>query len=243
MNNHYIHAFQTFWKTYFPEQDLLSREQALALVGKQQQFTTLEEMRVYQGRVAFVYGSYELESFQLATMEKLLPLVRWTPGGKLLSLGSGPGSYELWLLSQGFIEKCVLVDLSEHMLGRAWEIAKSLGLASQVELICADASTVALSEASADMVVSINALHWCKVWKQWVKKALQVAKPGGSIFLSASLGFPQSRINATQFLGVAARGMTIREHGYLLPAVRVGNMQAQSTRYYLAGSKHTKKRG
>src|SRR5260370_23571765 len=240
MKNNRI-PYQVFWETYFPEQELISREQALATTGRNQQFATIEELRDYQKVVAPIYGAYELEAFQLASLEKVLPAILRSPGGTLVSLGSGPGAYELWLLSQGFIQKCILIDLSENMLERAGEIAKRLDLTDHVEMICEDISTVVLPEESADVCISINSLHWSDHWRDWVKKAIKYTKPGGLIFLSASLQFPQSQIDAAQFVGVAARGMHIREHDFLLPVALVANQQARSMRYYIAGYKKTRK--
>jgi ubiquinone/menaquinone biosynthesis C-methylase UbiE len=222
--------YQTFWRTYFPEQALISRERALEKTGKKQQFATVEELRDYQRAVAPVYGAYELEAFQLVTMEKLLPaLDQFSQKGHLISLGSGPGSYELWLLAMGFIRECTLVDISESMLERAREIAKSLDLADRIQTICEDISTVSLPEESADACVSINSLHWSPTWREWIKKAIKYTKPGGFLFLSGSLFFPQSQITQEQFLGVAARGIAIREHGFLQPGAVVGNQYVELT--------------
>lgn len=234
--------YQTFWRTYFPEQELLSREQALAQTGAKQKFATVEELRDYQKVVAPVYGAYELETFQLVTMEKLLPaLDQFSQKGHLISLGSGPGSYELWLLAMGFIQKCALIDISENMLERAREIAKSLDLADRVQVICEDITTVSLPEESADACISINSLHWSQAWREWIKKAIKYTKPRGFLFLSGSLSFPQSQIMQDQFVGVAARGIAIRDQGYLQPATIIGNQLAYSTRYYVTGNKKTSK--
>jgi hypothetical protein len=81
--------YQTFWRTYFPEQELLSREQALAQTGAKQQFATIEELRDYQKAVAPVYGAYELETFQLVTRDKMSEAVirgNGSPAVLLLSL-------------------------------------------------------------------------------------------------------------------------------------------------------------
>jgi SAM-dependent methyltransferase len=234
--------YQTFWRTYFPEQELLSREQALAQTGAKQQFATIEELRDYQKAVAPVYGAYELETFQLVTMEKLLPaLDQFSQGGHLISLGSGPGSYELWLLAMGFIRECTLVDISESMLERAREIAKNLDLAHRVQTMCEDITTVSLPEGCADACISVNSLHWSQGWREWIKKAIKYTKPGGFLFLSGSLFFPQSQITQEQFVGVAARGITIRDQGYIQPATIIGNQLAYSTRYYVTGNKKTRK--
>jgi len=74
-----------------------------------------------------------------------------------------------------------------------------------------------------------------------VKKAIKCTKPRGLIFLSASLRFPQSKIEATQLVGDASGSMHIQDHGYLPIGGMVGNQFAYSTRYYLFGNKKTRK--
>lgn len=224
----------TFWQTYFPEQATLSRVQALATTGMMQRYATIEELHTYQNSVASVYGAYELAEFQLATLNKLFPHLQRVPsGGTLVSLGSGPGSYELWLLAENRIQSATLVDISEEMLKRADRIAAQLELTDRIELICSEVGSVELPDNYADVCLSINSLHWDTDWRTWIKKAIRYTKPNGLLFLSASLLFPQSDISATQFVGVAERGMTIRENGFVLPATSAG----QTTRYFVTGSK------
>ena len=231
--------FQTFWKTYFPEQRELSREEALAQIETGERFASMKAMRDYQDNVAPVYGAYELEAFQLATMEKLLPVLLSLPASRretLLSLGSGPGSYELWLLSQGYVRHVTLVDLSEAMLARAGEIARHLGIGAQVRMLCGDAATVEV-EVEVEVCLCINALHWSVEWRAWVRRMIRATRAGGLLFLSASLFFPRSEITQKQLVGVAARGCTIREQGFLLPGMVTGDQLARSTRYVVIGER------
>jgi len=54
------------------------------------------------------------------------------------------------------------------MLERAKSIAQRIGVEGRVQTICADALENQIPPKSADMVFSINAMHWTKRWARWV---------------------------------------------------------------------------
>jgi len=231
-------SFRNFWQEHFPA--LLSREDALQITGRQQSYSSIGELISYQDRVASVYGSYEPVDFQIRTLDTLLSQ-RAMLHGTLLSLGSGPGSYELWLLSERIIDRVVLVDISPNMIKSAEIIAQRLGISGNIQTICSSLEDLDLNE-SVDVSISVNSLHWDAGWRKWIKKAASYTKPSGLIFLTGSMSFPQSQITPEQFVGVAARDIQIKERGYLLPAQVIGKQRVQSTRYFLIGSKEMQKK-
>src|SRR5213078_4697032 len=105
--------YRKFWETHFPEQKTISREKANQRVGTPYLEWLLNpaQLRQFQDGVAPIYGAWTLDGYQLSFMKALLlHLATTTTGGTLLSLGSGPASLELFLLSRGLVDRCILVD-------------------------------------------------------------------------------------------------------------------------------------
>jgi ubiquinone/menaquinone biosynthesis C-methylase UbiE len=156
----------------------------------------------------------------------------------LVSLGCGPASYELWLLHRRMVRRITLVDHSPTMLARAMAIATQLGIAGRVTIICADASNSGLRTVSADVVFSINAMHWSAGWQRWIVEAARIAKFGAPVFISCTMGLPRSGITADN-LAMATRGQFgVNDYGFVTPPQTVaGGMAAISFRFYVSGKK------
>ena len=128
-----VEKYHHFWKCHLPQ---MPRQEALRHVGMAQKFDSQEDLISYQNKVAAVYGGYELEQFQAATLYRLQQVMKGRSFESLVSLGCGPGTLELWLLQEGRVRQCVLVDISPAMCRRAEEIAAKLGLQQKVQVIC-----------------------------------------------------------------------------------------------------------
>ncbi|MFA5994859.1 MAG: class I SAM-dependent methyltransferase [Patescibacteria group bacterium] len=204
--------FVQFWQTHFPERG--NREQFLRDINDRSEglYSTKPdtEMSGYQNKVAVSYGIYEEEQHQRDTLARLWQCI-FSAGvisgaTHLVSLGCGPASYELWLLSRGLVGRVTLVDHSVVMLQRAQDIADKLNLSDRVVTVVADAAKNGLADSCGDMVFCINAMHWSEHWRRWVREAGRIAKPQASIFLSCTLKHPRSRIE-TPDLGEIARSV------------------------------------
>ena len=241
-----LNDFMKFWKTHFPERG--DREQFLRDINDRSEglYSTKPdaEMSVYQDKVAGSYGIYEEEEFQRRTMQLILKHV--FSGGvtpkqaHLVSLGCGPSSYELWLLSKGLIGRVTLVDHSPAMMERACGIAESLGLADRVVIVVADATKSGIADSKADVVFSINAMHWSENWKRWVREAGRIAKPQASIFLTCTLKHPRSRIEPPDLGEIARSTMTIKSYNMVqdveaMAKLDPSTMVALSFRFFVSG--------
>lgn len=224
--------YMVFWCRHFPEyhQD---RDDFLASISEatdgQMSKRADHNMVGYQDKVAAGYGVYEASHFQLATMDHILVQILGRlsqPVGHLVSLGSGPASYELWLLKHGFIEQVTLLDHSPAMLARARVIAEAIGLSDRVTTIVTDISQNQLATASADVVFSINAMHWSQKWRRWIHEARRIVKPGGLAFLSCSLEMPRSGIQVEQLAKEVTAGLVVKNHGLIMPPLPTGDGMA-----------------
>lgn len=238
-----LESFAQFWLYYFPEMNTVSREKAMAVINDRQEGQTSNrpdaEMVAYQDRVAGVYGAYEQAQYQMATIFHILTNVATFPsGGHLVSLGAGPGSYELWLLTVTKLSMVTLVDHSPAMLDRARKIAMSLEETSRMKTIVADASASKIPDVSADVVFSINAAHWSRDWRRWVAEAARIAKPGAEIFFTVSLGHPRSGIDIEELKKVFGKYFDIVNMGFLMPPQQLpGGQMAYSSRFFIVGRK------
>lgn len=238
-----LDTFLAFWYKFFPEH-IRDRIQIMREVNDaadgQSSAVSDAGMVAYQDRVAAVYGAYEADHFKMFTMQHLLKVFsgRTEPVNHLVSLGCGPASYELYLVWIGLVQRVTLVDQSPAMLARAQAIAQELGILDCVTTIVADATQSRIPMASADMVLSINAMHWSQNWRQWITELVRICEPGGELFLSCSLMLPRSRITAESLAEAVRRYFQPDDFGLVMPPQPVGGgMSALSSRFYVSGKK------
>ncbi len=235
--------FAQFWAAFFPEMNEMSREEALAFAGDAQNgmFNTApdNDMVPYQDRVAKVYGAYEAMQFQLLTLVHLATNIQVTSKAHIVSLGSGPGSYELWTLRSAAGLTATLVDHSPEMLARARQIADKLGIGDRIETLVADAANSGVADASADMVLCINAMHWSTGWRMWIREIARVAKPGAAVFLTCSLGHPRSQITVEELAtSLAEYGLVPVNYDFISPPTEgPGGMVMTSSRFFVVAQK------
>lgn len=233
-----VESFRRFYIRFFPEYGRMTRAQTFERIGELRdgQTSTLPDRETieYQNRVAGVYGAYEAIEFQIATMGHILSQLTF-PKETLVSLGSGPGTYELWLLSQDKVGQVTLVDYSPAMLERARSIAQALGLEERVTFRCDDITRNPLPPHSADAVFSINAMHWTKRWSRWVFEAARIARFGGEAFLSCTLEAPRSGITAQLLAKEVHKYFDVTNANLITPPQMVGGgMAALNLRTFVA---------
>ena len=108
-------------------------------------------------------------------------------GGDLLELGPGPGAATEWLRQR--VRRLVAV---EHEADAASLLAaRFAGVASNVEVICGDASALAYPDGSFDTVATFTMLHHVPTRARQdrvLAEAFRVLRPGGVFLGSDSLG-------------------------------------------------------
>lgn len=100
----------------------------------------------------------------------------------IVDLGAGTGELSRRLAHHYRRARVVALDLSEAMLGVARE--KSRRLFSRQRFICADAESLPLASASADLLISNATLQWCNQLDRVFAESLRVLKPGGLLMFS-----------------------------------------------------------
>ena len=123
------------------------------------------------------------------------------------------------------------------MLQRASGIAQELDIADRVTTIVADATQSGLLNGSADIVFSLNSMHWSQNWRKWIVEAARILRPGGVVFFTCSLSMPRSKILRQEFEAEVQRYFTNVCFGGIVPLEIVGGKFKVSTRYYAIGRK------
>lgn len=243
-----MEMFRQFWLLFFPEQQLISREDALRHcrdVG-QGMFAldaAPETQEGYQDKVAEVYGSYENADYHVETFMRIVAAIH---AGKelyrhLVSIGCGPGSIELFLLSTHVVEQVTLVDMSAGMLERAQAIAEQLGVADRVTFIQARGEEVELPAGGCDLAFTINSMHWSDQWGKWVDALHRSLEMNGRVFVSCSLQHPQSRIEEDVLKRYMSRRFKVLGSDWMFPDMTDDSGRVlRSTRYFITGRKRPK---
>ncbi|OGY84543.1 MAG: hypothetical protein A3F54_05555 [Candidatus Kerfeldbacteria bacterium RIFCSPHIGHO2_12_FULL_48_17] len=218
-----LEEYKEFWLKFFPESASMTKQEAHgrvndAISGSGSKLPD-PQLVGYQDQVAEIYGAYEQLGPQLEGMKRLLEeiFVRdvEVKYPNLVSLGCGPGSYELWLLSKGFIEQVTLVDQSPAMLERACTIAEALGLAARVVIVNLEAQNTRLPSKCADVVLCINAMHWSRKWQEWIREAARLTKPGAPAFISFTADHARSKIQPQNFAREMRQYFQMQSAGFM----------------------------
>ena len=236
-----LDAFKDFWQKFFPEQNTMTREQALLAVDEERAGDKSalpdSEMVPYQNAVAEIYGAYEGSRFAYATMEHILTWVRF-PREHLVSLGSGPSAYELFLLEQGLVKSLTLIDQSDKMLERARGIAKELGIEAAT-FIHSDVKETQCRPKSADLLFCLNAMHWSKEWRRWIRECGRILKNNRQVVITCTLKKPRSNIEPQELGAEIRKFFTVEHHNLLIPPqlIRGTELAEVSLRYIVIGRK------
>jgi ubiquinone/menaquinone biosynthesis C-methylase UbiE len=106
-----------------------------------------------------------------------------SPGQMLVDLGCGRGGPGLWLArSQGVA--LIGVDFSAVAVRQANDRAALFGLADTARFVVGDLAATGLPDATADAVVSIDALHFAADLAAAGREVLRILRPGHRLVLT-----------------------------------------------------------
>jgi ubiquinone/menaquinone biosynthesis C-methylase UbiE len=123
--------------------------------------------------------------------------------GKVLDIGTGPGTIPLLLCSQHPSCEVIGVDLSTQMLKLAEEHRQRSEHASRVSFQLADAKGLDFADHTFDCVCSNTILHHIPDPQPFLAEAWRVLKPGG-VLLIRDLFRPKTAIDADQLVQLHA---------------------------------------
>jgi SAM-dependent methyltransferase len=122
-------------------------------------------------------------SLSLGLLGHLADALALSPGKTMVDLGCGRGGPGLWLArSHGAV--LVGVDFSAVAVQQAAERAALFGLADRARFVVGDLAATGLPDATADAVVSIDALHFAADPAAAAREALRLLRPGGRLALT-----------------------------------------------------------
>ena len=123
----------------------------------------------------------------------LLPYIRH---GKILDIGTGHGTVPVEFAKiAGDISVFIGVDISENLLKRARQLAKSEAVDHKVRFVRSDAHSLSFSAGVFDYIVSTGSLNLWKSPVAVLDEAYRVLKPGGRFWL-----FDQCRVKSIRDL-------------------------------------------
>lgn len=131
------------------------------------------EYRVLAASYDRIWARYIRDSTALALAE--FPT---SPALRVLDIGCGTGVLLRRALDADATRSAIGVDITVHMLRHAAQ-----RLPSTVPLVCASGDTVPLRTASADLVVSTNALHYMRDPMGMLREAYRLLVPGGTVIV------------------------------------------------------------
>jgi ubiquinone/menaquinone biosynthesis C-methylase UbiE len=128
----------------------------------------------------------EIEPFSFlsaALLDHVLQAVDISPGQTLVDVACGRGGPGLWLARQSgaFL---VGVDFSPVAVAQAGQRAALFGMADRARFVVGDLSATGLPDASADAVVSIDALHFATDLTAAAREAYRVVREGRRLVLT-----------------------------------------------------------
>jgi len=135
------------------------------------------------GRAASTYDQSAVLAEQLRRqMMERLALVAFSPGA-ILDLGCGTGSGAKALAARWPQARVIALDASRAMLRGSGTLEAS----SRIDLLCADAETLPLADASFDLVFSNLLLPWCEDIDAVLAEVARVLRPRG-VFTFTTFG-------------------------------------------------------
>jgi len=128
----------------------------------------------------------EIEPFSFvsaALLDHVAAALGLSPGQTLVDLGCGRGGPGLWLARQAgaFL---VGVDFSAVAIEQASQRAALFGLTDRARFVVGDLSATGLPDASADAVVSVDALHFAADLGLAAREVLRILRPGRPLVMT-----------------------------------------------------------
>jgi ubiquinone/menaquinone biosynthesis C-methylase UbiE len=102
--------------------------------------------------------------------------------GSVLEIGTGKGRFLVELARQ--VPTITTVDISSEEQKCARLNARHAGVEEKVQFVLQDAAQLPWPDGSFDAVVTMNAMHHIRHFRQVLMEMLRVAKPGGRIVLA-----------------------------------------------------------
>lgn len=103
--------------------------------------------------------------------------------GRMLDLGTGPGTIPLLVCERLPDAHVVGIDLARHMLERAEAARRASPWAARLEFRLADAKGLDFATASFDTVFSNTILHHIPEPQPFLAEAARVLRPGGALLV------------------------------------------------------------
>jgi ubiquinone/menaquinone biosynthesis C-methylase UbiE/pimeloyl-ACP methyl ester carboxylesterase len=159
-------------------------------------------------RAAFsIWGSadplYDLDAF---VADAVTDARAMSTAPVLVDLPSGGGTLLPFLAREGFSGTVIEVDLATAMLKRAVALHRSSTPDLKTVFLQGDALDLALGDAVADVVISINGLHVVPDHARFLAELARITKPGGRLWLITPVDGPGARSRA---ILAAARSLRI----------------------------------
>lgn len=104
-------------------------------------------------------------------------------GGRMLDVGTGPGTIPLLVCQRLPAAHVVGIDLARHMLERAEAARRTSDCADRLEFRLADAKGLDFAGASFDAVFSNTILHHIPEPLSFLSEAARVLRPGGTLLI------------------------------------------------------------
>jgi ubiquinone/menaquinone biosynthesis C-methylase UbiE len=156
----------------------------------------------------------------------LLPHIK---NGKILDIGTGHGTVpvELAKMASG-ISAVVGLDISENLLKRARQLAKSEGVDGKACFVRSDAHSLSFSACVFDYIVSTGSLNLWESPVEVLNEAYRVLKPGGRFWLLDQCRVKSIRelsgaLFRRRFFGIGLTAYSVEEISGFIRKSRFGN--------------------
>jgi SAM-dependent methyltransferase len=127
---------------------------------------------------------YHISFVTLADLARMERELRVRPGHRLVDVGCGMGGPALWMAKHTGAE-LIGVDFSSVGVSLANERAGTLGLSSHARFVVGSFAETGLDDASADAMMSEDALQYAPDKRAAFAEAARVLRPGGRVIFTA----------------------------------------------------------
>jgi len=176
------------------------------------------------------YAHADFSAVNQAFVQRLMDLFPTETALDAVDLGTGPGDIPIRLAHLRSNWRILAVDASAPMLEVARKAASISGLRSRIVFLLSDAKTLALEDASYDLIFSNSLLHHVASPPQLWSEVRRIGRPGATVFFR-DLYRPESDARARQIVETHAgsESSMLKEEFYrsLLSAFSVDEVRAQ----------------
>ena len=133
---------------------------------------------------AFPEAFLHLSFVTTAQLRRMAEALRLRPGGALVDVGCGTGGPALWMARETGA-RLTGVDFSRVAVARAAERAAATGLSESATFVAGSFAQTGLPDASADAVMSEDALQYAPDKSAAFREIARVLRPGGRLAFTA----------------------------------------------------------